>query len=58
MALVVPGVSRSSNSVLRTVDPGGGAGQILQTDRLERGGARLFPRGRVNGRKTVSATYQ
>lgn len=58
MALVVSGVSRSSNSVLRTVDPGGGAGQVLQTYRLEGGGARLFPRGRVNGRKTVSATYQ
>lgn len=58
MALVVPGVSRSSDSVVRTVDPRGSAGQVLQTDRLEGGGTSLFPGGRVDGRETVSATYQ
>lgn len=58
MALVVPGSSRSSDPVLRTVDPWGSAGEVLQTDRLEGGGASLFPGGRVDGRETVSATYQ
>lgn len=58
VALVVPATGRSPGPILRDVDPRGSHCQVLPTDRLERGGARLLPGGRAGGGETVSATYQ
>ena len=53
MALVVPATGRSPGPVLSHVDPRGSHCQVLPTDRLERGGARLLPGGRAGGGETV-----